>query len=310
MKIQATVIIPTHNHAQLLNYSIPSVLKQTVSDIEILVIGDGVKDDTRIVIDNLMQQDKRIKFFDFPKGPRLGEPYRHEIIMNHAQGEIVCYHCDDDLMLPDHVEKLQNALKNNDFAHSLSLCVLPNGEIKVLLIDMASAECRQMVIGDKNRIHLSNIAHTLKFYYSLPGWQATPENVATDHFICRQMLLQHSCRAVTILQPTVIIFPSGLRKTWTIDERIKEIDHWQNKFSDSDSYKNFYDEVQDIVIRTALASDLQYSRLEKEYLYLKKHHDYLFSEARKQRNIKIILKSLRYRIQQKLIRWLYNGENI
>ena len=41
-----TVIIPTHNHPGPLAFSIASVLQQSFEDLSLVVIGDGVGDDT------------------------------------------------------------------------------------------------------------------------------------------------------------------------------------------------------------------------------------------------------------------------
>ena len=43
----AIVLVPTHDHAALLAHSIASAQRQTVEDLDIVVIGDAVGDDTR-----------------------------------------------------------------------------------------------------------------------------------------------------------------------------------------------------------------------------------------------------------------------
>ena len=69
---KATVLVPTHDHGPTLLYSVRSALAQTVPDIEVFIVGDGVPDVTREVVARLMDEDKRIRFFDNPKGPRHG----------------------------------------------------------------------------------------------------------------------------------------------------------------------------------------------------------------------------------------------
>jgi len=114
VSIAATVIVPTHDHGPTLRFALASALAQTVEDIEVLVIGDGVPDVTREIVDEVLRQDARVRFFDHPKGPRHGEPYRHEAL-GEARGDIVCYLCDDDLWLPQHVELVREALEGADF---------------------------------------------------------------------------------------------------------------------------------------------------------------------------------------------------
>ena len=89
----ASILIPTFRHAALLPWSIRSALDQEHASVEVLVVGDGVEDATREVIASFAD-DPRVRFFDFPKGPRNGEAYRHAALET-AVGHIVCYLCDD-----------------------------------------------------------------------------------------------------------------------------------------------------------------------------------------------------------------------
>ena len=72
MSVAATVIVPTHDHGPTLRLSVGSALAQTVEDIEVLVVGDGVPDVTREIVGELSRVDERVHFFDHPKGQRHG----------------------------------------------------------------------------------------------------------------------------------------------------------------------------------------------------------------------------------------------
>ena len=62
MNPRFTILLPTTNdRGLLLPYSVGSVLKQTIADFELLIIGDGVNEYTRGVIHQLLEKDKRIK---------------------------------------------------------------------------------------------------------------------------------------------------------------------------------------------------------------------------------------------------------
>lgn len=60
MKPLISVVIPTYNHAHFLERSIGSVLEQTYSNLEILVIDNNSTDNTKTVIENF--NDQRIKY--------------------------------------------------------------------------------------------------------------------------------------------------------------------------------------------------------------------------------------------------------
>src|SRR6266849_3725591 len=103
--IVATILIPTHDHGPTLRASIASALRQTISEIEVFVLGDGVPDETRDIMADILKTDERVRFFDNPKDERLGELHR-PVALEIAKGRIVCYLADDDLYFPGHVEHM------------------------------------------------------------------------------------------------------------------------------------------------------------------------------------------------------------
>ena len=57
-----SVIMSTHNSEDTLEESINSILDQTYLDIEILIMDDGSKDNSNVILDRLNTQNKSIKF--------------------------------------------------------------------------------------------------------------------------------------------------------------------------------------------------------------------------------------------------------
>lgn len=230
--LAATVLVPTHDHGPTLLRSIASALAQTISNLEVLVVGDGVPDVTRELIAELTSSEPRVKFFDNPKGPRHGEQHRHEALRE-AQGEIVCYLSDDDLWLPDHVEQLQALLSESDFAHTLPLRVDPDGHIHHWRVDLELPFYRELLLGGENRIPLCCAGHTLELYRRLPaGWRAGPEEIPSDLHMWQQILSVPGCRAVSGTRPTVLHFPSHERGGWSSEERLDELDAWTARVND------------------------------------------------------------------------------
>ena len=233
--LRATVLIPTiENRGPLLPYSVGSVLAQTVSDIEVFVMGDGVDNDTRAVIHDLMNHDSRIKFFDNPKHLRRGEPNRHRALAE-ARGEIVCYLCDRDLMLPNHIETVAQLLINCDFCHTLISDVLPGQErIRVVNeLNLSDPSDRGWILAARcvqNGIPLSFAAHRLDMYRKLPyGWRTTPENIFTDIYMWEQFLAHTECRVVSGTVPTILYFPRGNRIEWSVQQKLAELEVWSER---------------------------------------------------------------------------------
>jgi hypothetical protein len=233
VSIAATVIVPTHDHGPTLRFALETALAQTVEDIEVLVIGDGVPDVTREIVGELSRRDERVRFFDHPKGPRHGEPYRHEAL-GEARGDIVCYLCDDDLWLPQHVELVREALEDADFVATHPVHMTPEGELLWWPADLSRPWFReQMLSGAANFVPLSSAGHTLELYRRLPvGWSAAPTTTFTDIFMWQKILRLPGLRARSVYQPTVIHFPSSLRRGWTPEARAAEIEPWAERVAD------------------------------------------------------------------------------
>jgi len=208
-------------------------------------MGDGVDDDTRAVIDDLMDRDSRLKFFDHPKHERRGEPHRHRALAQ-ALGKVVCYLCDRDLMLPNHIETLEHLLRNSDFGHTFISDVLPRQDCLRVVheVDLSDASDRRWVLakrcGARNGIPLSFAAHTLEMYRKLPyGWRTTPEDTFTDIYMWEQFLAHPECRAISGTVPTILYFPRGNRTEWSVQEKLEELKLWSERIK-GPSWNNWF----------------------------------------------------------------------
>jgi hypothetical protein len=225
---KATIIMPTHDHGELIHSSIRCVLAQTCDDFEFFIIGDGTPEITKQIIKEYQQKDSRISYFDFPKGPRLGEAYRHEVLQK-ASGKIVCYVADDDIWLPHHVEYMYELLEDKDFAQAFRLTVLPDDKIFIGDGHFDVPWHRSDLLAGRNFVGLTAAAHTLSFYQKLPfGWRTTPVGIPTDLYMWQQFLNQDSCRPITGLRPSVIGLAQALRNESSFEERLDELIRWES----------------------------------------------------------------------------------
>lgn len=123
-----TAIIATYNWSSVLRYAIGSVLRQTFSDFELLVVGDGCTDDSADVV--AAANDRRIRWINLPANTRHQSGPNNEGL-RHARGEIVAYLGHDDLWLPHHLASMVIALERtkSDLAYALALNVGPDGSV-------------------------------------------------------------------------------------------------------------------------------------------------------------------------------------
>jgi hypothetical protein len=248
---RATVLVPTFDHGPTLTYSVGSALAQTVEDIEVVIIGDGIPDSARDVIADLERSDTRVRFVEFPKGPRTGDIHRHAVLQQ-VTGRIICYLEDDDLWLPTHVEYLDRALQSYDFAHSMFVAMLPGGHVDATPGDSSLPFYRQATLAGRNPICLSAAAHTLNIYRRLPkGWNTPPDGVATDAHMWRQFAEHPGCRMGSTFQPTALFFSAERRPGWTAEQRVAELAGFAARLPDPAFQVELYEQVVNAIGKAA-----------------------------------------------------------
>jgi hypothetical protein len=248
----ATIILPTTgDRGDLLRYSAGSALRQTVRDIELFIIGDGVSDRARATIRDLAEGDGRVRFFDHPKHARRGEPYRH-VALGEARGGIVCYLTDRDLMMPNHVAVMSGLLRDADLGHTLRFGIEPDGSLLFnYAIDINDADDRRASLhGAVQVIPLSLGGHTLAAYRRLPyGWRTTPAGLYTDTYMWQQFLADPGCRTATSTVPTILYFKRGDHPGLPVAERVAELETWYARLDEPGWLEDFSETVRDAAIR-------------------------------------------------------------
>ena len=121
---RVTVIIATYNWSSVLPYSIGSVLRQTFTDFELLVVGDGCTDDSERVVAAI--GDPRVRWINLPANSGHQSAPNNEGLRQ-ARGELIAYLGHDDLWLPHHLATLVSTLdaQSADVTHGMMVCVGP-----------------------------------------------------------------------------------------------------------------------------------------------------------------------------------------
>lgn len=183
-----TIVTPTFDNGPTLAHAIETVKRQTVTDYEHVIVGDGAVDSAREIARAYAAEDERARFIDNPKGPENGQIHRDAAIRATA-GELICYLSDDELWFDDHLETLGELIGDADFAHTMTVCAMADGEFGLFYGDFSSPVYRSELISGHCPIVPSTVAHTRASYLRLPhGWTAAAPGMAADTTLWLQFI--------------------------------------------------------------------------------------------------------------------------
>jgi len=125
-----TIVTTTYNREKLLQRTINSVLNQTYSDFEYLIINNGSTDNTQKIIDNFCKNDKRIRAVSYKQNRRDYEYLleKYNLIKENINKKYFMQIDDDDFMELNTVNTLYNLITeyNADIASVGSMYVYPD----------------------------------------------------------------------------------------------------------------------------------------------------------------------------------------
>lgn len=114
-----SIIIPTFNRANLISETLDSILAQTYSNWECIVVDDSKTDDTQTILEQYAKNDNRFFYFKKPSNINKGPSNSRNFGFEQSQGEYIQWLDDDDLLSNNKLEvqvlKLQKINNPNVF---------------------------------------------------------------------------------------------------------------------------------------------------------------------------------------------------
>lgn len=98
-----SVILPTYNRESYLAESIESVLAQTYTNFELLIVNDCSTDHTAELLDDFRKKDSRIRVIE--NEVNKGAPASRNIVVEQASGKYLAMMDSDDISLPERFER-------------------------------------------------------------------------------------------------------------------------------------------------------------------------------------------------------------
>jgi glycosyltransferase involved in cell wall biosynthesis len=114
-----SIIIPMYNRATLVGKTLDSVLVQTYTDWECIVVDDGSADNSVEIVQKYIDKDSRFKLLIRPDHRIKGAPTCRNIGFENSNGEFIYFFDSDDILTPRFCEVAISELENypeSDFA--------------------------------------------------------------------------------------------------------------------------------------------------------------------------------------------------
>jgi glycosyltransferase involved in cell wall biosynthesis len=150
-----SIVIPTFNRAEKLKQTLESVIVQSFTDFEVLVMDDGSTDNTKAVIESF--HDTRLRYDWAPNSGGPATPRNRGI--NAAQAEWICFLDADDLWYPEKLKRVHKAITNNPgfdlICHNEMMSVLATGRKTLLKHGPFAAEFYRVMLTLGNRVSTS-----------------------------------------------------------------------------------------------------------------------------------------------------------
>ena len=111
-----SIITPTYNCAKFIARTIDSVLNQTYTNWEMIIVDDRSKDNTKEIVEQYMKNDSRIKYHLLDENS--GAAVARTTAMKLAEGSYMAFLDSDDIWTEDKLERQIQWMEANDYAFS------------------------------------------------------------------------------------------------------------------------------------------------------------------------------------------------
>lgn len=236
-----TIIVPIYNVAKYLPTCIDSIINQTYTNLEILLIDDGSTDDSGKIAKSYAEKDSRIKYFHQQNS---GQSSARNLGLKKATGEYISFIDADDEITPDFIANLVKPFKDSKII--LSVCGIhfkklqtgsssdsytneirgkkPHESFKAYVLYLLTIDGR--MYSSVNKLYLANIATKLQFDPNL--------NFAEDTKFVLDYLSQTSGN-IAFVNKALYIYNYGT-ETSTMKKTSAVWQNWQNSYQNLKSW--------------------------------------------------------------------------
>ena len=114
-----SIIVPVYNTEKFLHRCIDSILTQTYTDFELLLIDDGSKDSSGSICDEYAEKDSRVRVFHKENG---GVSSARNLGLDNAQGEWITFVDSDDYIEENYLKSFEGNLDADLVVGNMIIC--------------------------------------------------------------------------------------------------------------------------------------------------------------------------------------------
>ncbi|MBP3890899.1 MAG: glycosyltransferase [Solobacterium sp.] len=141
-----SVIVPLYNSENYLENCVNSILNNTYTDFEVILVDDGSKDTTLEIAKNLASKDKRIRVIT---SEHKGVSFTRNRGIDEAKGNYISFVDSDDEITPLFLEKLVSMMENKKLDWAICNSKLVYHNMPVYYNPMPSFDEKQIFEGTK-----------------------------------------------------------------------------------------------------------------------------------------------------------------
>jgi glycosyltransferase involved in cell wall biosynthesis len=112
--LKVSIVIPSFNNADFISETLESVLAQTYLDYECIVVDDGSKDETLLLVSNFSELNTNFKLFKRPADLPKGANSCRNFGASQATGNLLLFLDADDLLTKDCLESRLSNYRGQD----------------------------------------------------------------------------------------------------------------------------------------------------------------------------------------------------
>lgn len=146
MKNLVSIVLPIYNGEKYMRESIESVINQTYTNWELLILDDCSVDNTAKIAREYVSRDQRIKYFKNDKNLKLPRNLNKGFSL--SNGEYLTWTSDDNKFRSTAIEKMINTLKVEGTEFVFASCRIIDGDGREIEYIMVNESSRKRIVGN------------------------------------------------------------------------------------------------------------------------------------------------------------------